>query len=131
MGDPHTSAHACVADAKRFGTFRAEITSAPSSCEFEGELVPINECWLEQRLVQDMLYSPWRNTDVFFLCFNLKRSNSIKTWQDLEVWPYLYHSSPRRTCYQIGEVDSVFVFSLTLAELASNQATVAFEEGVV
>src|SRR5271156_6868194 len=99
MADPHNSVHTCIADAKSFGTFRATVNCSPSSIETDGQVFSIDECWLEQWLVMDFLYSPWRDTEVVFVCFNSKMC--LEPGSD--YWPSLYHASRPNSFARVGD----------------------------
>lgn len=81
--NPRTHAHQSIAEAREFGTFRTLVTCDPIQFEIDGTAISINECWLEQMLEMDFLYSPWRKTDTYFLCF---QSNTCLDHQ-VNAWP--------------------------------------------
>jgi hypothetical protein len=111
--DPCSSPHSCIAEAKKHETFRALITCLPSSFEMEHNVVSIDECWLEQIVLEDFL-SPRENTDGFYICFTWKSSLQNN------ALPYLYPKMayPCDTSFiSMHDSGSVYAFIMRREEL--------------
>lgn len=82
--NPRTYAHTSIAAAKDFGTFRSIVTCDPVQFEIDGVRISIDECWIEQMLEMDFIYSPLRKTNTYFLCFQSKTclGHQVNAWPE-------------------------------------------------
>lgn len=105
-----------VSEAKDARTYRASVLASVSQVKTATQNVQIGECWVEQQLVMDWFYAPWRNAEIYYLAINIPC--------ELESFPKIEKSQPQRFCaisYH-REPSTRYTFTLSKQE---------FEDGVL
>jgi hypothetical protein len=108
--------------AKERGTFRREASFSPNSIEFGGEIISVDDCWLEQQIrMWGGLYGPFVNTDKWNLYMTSKRG--------VRMWPSIQRGSEWCKCNR-GGLNHPFdyIFSLSPNDLQDNEVLVAFDD---